>query len=128
MERIDQIEQQLKVLSAGVRYGIVVIIQVLTCNLCYILAMADKQQRLFDDLLKGKPLPPETQIVLEHSSELIIATIVVSAIATAILALFKQKMWCIPVGIFLGTLLSGAAVVVSRAYMKPLLSIMDSLA
>jgi Na+-translocating ferredoxin:NAD+ oxidoreductase RnfD subunit len=127
VERIEELEKQVKMLSSGVRFGIITAILILTSNYCHILFVADKQRRLLDDLLQGEPLPLLTQFIFDYSGYLVTGTILLSILAIVILFIFKHRVWSIPIGILSAILTCIAIQMTSRAIFEPFLKIINKM-
>ncbi len=127
MDQMDQLERQVRNLSLAVRLGVAVIIAAFALQAHFILARAPSFRVLFAELLEGKKLPDITRFFFNHSAFLSTGTIVVALLAIAALFVFQRKIWCIPVGLFIGIVCFAVTQLAGFAFQLPMVQILQCL-
>lgn len=127
MERIDQLEQEVRSLSLGVRIGLAVIVIVFALQCCALLSVVPVFREVLNDLMEGARLPLLTTLVLEFAQPVFFGVIAMALIAVAVLFVFPRQSWCIPVGVLAAILMITIMQAVVFAVQMPLLTVSTKL-
>ncbi len=127
MERIDQLERQVRNLSLAVRLGLVAVIAAFALQCCAVLARAPHSADIFADLLAGAPLPVLTQFFLSFSMHATVAVIVLALVSIGVLFAFPRQVWSIPFGVLAAVATVAVTQLAAFSLQMPMLQIINSL-
>lgn len=127
MERIDQLEREVRNLSLAVRLGVSVVIAAFAIQSCVILARAPHFRTIFAELLEGTALPVMTTFFLTSATPIAAGIAVLALLAITAQFLFARQVWCIPFGVFVAITTVAVAQLATFAFQMPLFQIISSL-
>jgi len=127
MERLDQLERELRNLSLAVRLGVSVVIAAFAIQACVILARAPHFRTIFEELLAGTALPVMTTYFLTFATPIAAGIVVLAVLAIMAQFLFARQGWCIPFGVFVAIATIFVAQLAAFSFQMPLLQIIGSL-
>jgi hypothetical protein len=128
MERIDQLEREVRNLSLAVRLGVSVVIAAFAIQSCVILARAPHFRTIFAELLEGTALPVMTTFFLTFATPIVAGSVVLALLAITAQFVFARQVWCIPFGVFVAITTVAVAQLANFAFQMPFFQIISSLA
>ena len=125
MERIDQLDQQVRNLSLAVRLGLTVVIAAFAFQCCVVLARAPHFGEIFADLFEGAALPALTQFFLSFSLPITIGVVVLSVVSIVALFALPKQIWSIPLGVLVAIITVATSQLAAFSFQMPLLRIIS---
>lgn len=128
MERIDELEREVRSLSLAVRLGVSVVIAAFAIQSCVILARAHHFRTIFTELFEGTALPVMTTFFLTSAAPIAAGSVVFALLAITAQFVCARQVWCIPFGVFVAITTVAVAQLAAFSFQMPLLQIISSLA
>ena len=129
MERIDQLERQVRNLSLAVRLGLAVIIAAFATQSCVVLSQGHSFSVLCINMFGSPNQITAMSIFFFEFATHIMAGIVIIAVLTIVsLFAFSRQVWCIPVGVLAAIIVIAVGQLAVFAFQLPMVKIVTLMA
>ena len=128
MERIDQLEKEVRILSISVRAGTGVLIAGFASQCCFMLSRVDAFRTIFKDLLgPDSKLPSMTIFFMNNAMMIMIALVIIGVLTIFILGMKRTRVWSVPLGVAVALITIVTAQFATYSLELPLIGIISQL-
>jgi hypothetical protein len=125
MDRIEELERNVRSLSIAVRLLTAVVIAAFALGTFFVLGKSANFQKVLASMLAEHTLPAMTRFVLEFARPIAVVNAAVGLLAIIALFTFSKKAWCIPVAVFVAIIGIAVAQLATVASQLPLLKVIS---
>jgi hypothetical protein len=128
MERIEQLEKEIRILSASLRVGTALLIAGFSAQCWFILSRAGEFRMIYRDLLgPDSRLPAMTALFVNNATAIMLSVLIGGAFAIALLCVKRARVWSVPLGIAVAVVTIGTAQFARFSLDLPMIGIMGQL-